>query len=201
MLVTSPFAVAGAIAATRDVKPRLVAAIVIGALPLVFLFQYPDGANVQWGGRYLLASGALLAVVGIVALLERGTRSFVAFVLAAVLVTGCGVAWLSERSHVVADSAAVLATRDPVVTIGLPHQLRERGAFYDPAAPRLTVDEPGDRSVALGILDATGAERFSVVARTPRQAPERFGDYARASSRSIEFLSGIRLTVAEYVRT
>jgi hypothetical protein len=201
MLVTSPFAVAGVIAATRDARLRPVAAIAIGALPLVFLFQYPDGANAQWGGRYLLAPGALLGVVGIVALLGRGTRPFVAFGIAAVLVTGCGVAWLSERSHVVADSAAVLASRDPVMTIGLPHQLREWGAFYDPAAPRLTMDEPGDRGSALGILDATRATHFTVVARTARQAPEHLGDYERVSARSIEFLSGIRFTVAEYTRT
>ncbi|MCJ7438361.1 MAG: hypothetical protein MUP97_11460 [Acidimicrobiia bacterium] len=200
MLVASPLAVAGVIAATRDSQMRRVATIAIGALPLVWFFQYRGGANPQWGGRYVLASAVLLAIVGTVALLERGAKALAPVVIAAVLFTGCGVAWLSVRSHAIADAASVLEAREPILSSGLPHQLREWGAFYSPDRRWLTAETSGELPTALAVLDETGADRFTLVARLRAEAPKRLGAYERRSVRSISFLIDIRLTVAQYRR-
>jgi hypothetical protein len=198
MLVTSPLAVAGLVAATRDSQLRRAAAIAVGALPLVWFFQYRGGANPQWGGRYVLASGVLLAILGTIALHERGKRSLAPMLVAALLVTGCGVAWLSVRSHAVADAAAVLDTDDPILTNGLPHQLREWGAFYGPERRWLTAENERELPTALAVLRDSGADRFTLVARVPSEAPERLGGYRRVSRRPLAFVSGIDFVVARY---
>ena len=55
----------------------------------------PGGAGPQWGGRYVLLSGVLLAVVGIVVTARRA--ALVATIAACrCVVTGCGVVWLSD---------------------------------------------------------------------------------------------------------
>ncbi len=60
LLIASPFAAVGlALGWRSDVRVITVMAVV--ALPLVWFFQYSGGAGPQWGARYTLLSGALLA--------------------------------------------------------------------------------------------------------------------------------------------
>lgn len=205
MLVASPLAVAGVVAGLDrrwSTRPAwLVGAIAIAALPLVWLYQYRGGANPQWGGRYILCSGVLLAVLGVVALVARGKRALVPALVAALLVTGCGLAWLSIRSHSVADTARVLETTDdPVLTIGLPHLLREWGAFYRPERPLLTVERDSELPVALDILEGVGASGLTVVARVPAEAPRRLGPFVRTGSAPLGWTPGVDLVVARYHR-
>jgi hypothetical protein len=200
-LVASPLAVVGLVAATRDRRLLRPVAIAVVALPMVWLFQYSGGANPQWGGRYVLCSGVLLAVAGIVALGTRGPGALAPFAVVALLVTGAGVGWLAVRSHAVADAVeSVVAGRDPVVTTGLPYFLREGGAFSDPGRRWLDAEVRRELPVAVDVLDRGGADRFTLVARFRRQAPGHLGPYERNAVRSIDFLSDIRLTVAQYRR-
>jgi hypothetical protein len=204
MLVASPLAVAGVAAgltARWTTRPtRVVAAIAIAAAPVVWLYQYPGGANPQWGGRYILCSGALLAVLGVVALVARGRAALVPVLLAGLLVTGSGLAWLSVRSHSVADAAQVLETDDPVLTIGLPHLLREWGASYRPDRRMLTAENDSELPVALGVVEATGATRLTVVARYARQAPRHLGSFVRTTREPLTWTPGVHLAVARYRR-
>jgi len=200
MLVASPLAVAGLVGGWSSTSGRRVAAIAIGALPLVWLYQYRGGANPQWGGRYVLLSGALLAVLGVVALCARGRSALVPIVVAGLLVTGCGLGWLSVRSQGVADSAAVLDTTAPVLSIGLPHQLREWGASYGPERRWLTAELASELPVALDVLDAVGARRLTVVARTRSQAPRRLGPFVRTGREALPGVPGVDLVVARYQR-
>jgi hypothetical protein len=201
MLVTSPLAVAGALTCGSDrrfVRPALIA---LGALPLVWWFQYGGGANPQWGGRYVLCSGALLAVVGVVALARRGPRALVLPALLAALVTGAGVAWLSERSHAVAHSMEQITDRPgPIVTTGLPHLLREGGAFFTPGSRWLTAEVGSEVPAALAVLERRQARGFTLVARFRRQAPAWLGDYRRVDRHHIGFVGDVELTVARYRR-
>jgi len=200
-LVTSPLAVVGLVAATSDRRLLRPVAIAIVALPMVWLFQYGGGANPQWGGRYVLCSGVLLAVAGIVALGTRGRGALAPFAVAALLMTAAGVGWLSVRSHAVADAVeSVVAGRTPVVTTGLPYFLREGGAFSGPRRRWLDAEVPREVPVAVDVLDRDGADQFTLVARFRRQAPAHLGPYERESVRSVEYLSDIRLTVARYRR-
>ena len=105
MLIASPFAAVGLLLAWRRPALRLPAAIACVALPVVWYAQYQGGADPQWGGRYILLSGALLAVAGVV-VLRRAPRAFVAVVVLAALTTAMGIGWLSVRSHTTADGMA-----------------------------------------------------------------------------------------------
>jgi hypothetical protein len=204
MFVASPLAVAGIASGltggwvTRSA--RVVGAIAIAALPIVWLYQYRGGANPQWGGRYILCSGVLFAVLGVVALVRRGRAALVPALVAAVLVTGCGLAWLSIRSHSVADAARVLETDEPVLTIGLPHLLREWGAWYRPDRHTLTVERDSELPIALEVLDASAASRLTLVARSPGEAPRHLGPFVRASREPLGWTPGTTLVVARYVR-
>jgi len=205
MLVASPLAVAGVVAGLSrrwSTRPALLAGtIAIAALPLVWLYQYRGGANPEWGGRYILCSGVLLAVLGVVALVARGRNALVPALVAGLLVTGCGLAWLSIRSHSVADSARVLETTDdPVLTIGLPHLLREWGAFYGPDRPLLTAERDSELPVALDVLDGAGAVDLTVIARVPAEAPRRLGPFVRTASAPLAWTPGVDLVVARYHR-
>ena len=121
--------------------------------------------------------------------------------VAALLVTGCGVAWLSVRSHSVADSARVLETTDgPVLTIGLPHLLREWGAFYRPDRRLLTAERDSEVPVALDVLEGVGASELTVIARVPAEAPRRLGPFVRTASAPLAWTPGVDLVVARYRR-
>ena len=126
---------------------RLPAAIACAALPVAWYAQYQGGADPQWGGRYLLLSGALLAVAGVRRAagpqtgVGRGRRA-----RGARRPLG-GVGWLSVRSHTVADGmATILARHDELLISRQPHMLREGGAFYDRSAHWLTATD--DRELA-----------------------------------------------------
>ena len=60
MLTASPFAAIGVALGWRK-GVRIITVMAVAALPLVWAFQYSGGAGPQWGGRYTLLSGALLA--------------------------------------------------------------------------------------------------------------------------------------------
>ena len=199
MLVASPLAVVGLVAARRDRTSARLAAIALLAMPLVWLFRYGGGANAEWGGRYVLVSGVIFAVIGIRALARRGTAALATFAVASLLLTGCGVGWLVVRSRSVARALTELTGgSDPVVTRGLPQLLREGGAFYEPGDRWLTVEEPGELPVVLDVLDAGRPAHFTLIARYPSQAPQRLGSYSRAGTDRVGFLGDVELVVARY---
>ena len=67
LFVAFPLAIGAVLVRARG-KAQLVVVVAVGALPLVWAFQYLGGAGPQWGGRYILTSGVLLGVVATVRL-------------------------------------------------------------------------------------------------------------------------------------
>ena len=64
VLTACPLAIAGFLAVrTSRARPWLIVAL--ATMPLVWFSQHPDGLRPQWGGRYLLMSSLLLAIVGL----------------------------------------------------------------------------------------------------------------------------------------
>ncbi len=199
LLTASPLAVVGICVAGRDRAFRIPAAIALGSLPLVWAFQYSGGANPQWGGRYVLLSGFLLAVIG-ATMLERVPRAVTtACVALAVFVTLAGVRWLEVRSNQVADGmGTIVATKDVVVVRGLPHLLREAGASYSPTRRWLTAETDDELPDALDVVAATGDERFRLVGRRAAQTPRELDGWTRVSRRDVRLVGDISLSVAEY---
>jgi len=201
LLVASPLAVVGIVASGRRPSFRRPVTIAAVALPLVWAFQYGGGANPQWGGRYLLLSGLLLAVVAAVALESAPWRSVAAVVVVAGTITGAGLAWLAVRSHAFARAVSVAAAEPgPVVTTDLPHFWREGGGFYTPARRWLTAETIAQLPAAVDVVRRLNAPSFTLVSRTPGEAPSRLGPYTRRSRRALPVVSGIDVAVSRYGR-
>ena len=178
LLIASPLAVTGLVVAGRRRAFTRPVAIALLALPLVWWFQYGGGAAPQWGGRYELTSGLLLAVVATVALERAPWRAVLAVVAMAGAVSIAGLAWLSVRSHAVARAVSTVAAEpNPVVTTGLPDFWREGGGFSTPTRRWLTAEFPDQLPGAVTVLARLDASSFTLVSRTPAEAPPRLGAY------------------------
>lgn len=185
---------------TAGSAARLVLAVAVGSLPLVWAFQFTGGATPQWAGRYILPSGLLLGAVGITCL-PRLTRWAAAFlVVLAVSVTGFGLAWLSVRSHDVGQAAAALARRpEPVLVSRVAHLEREAG-WYAGGHQWLTAATSADLADAVRVLDASGTTTFALVAEAGKPAPSLPGWQETATDRQ-RFITDTWLTITTYVRT
>ncbi|HEY5164443.1 MAG TPA: hypothetical protein VIJ44_00690, partial [Acidimicrobiia bacterium] len=152
-------------------------------------------------GRYLLLSGLLLAVVAAVALESAPWRSAAAVVVVAGTITGAGLAWLSVRSHAFARAvSAAAAEPGPVVTTDLPHFWREGGGFYTPGRRWLTAETTAQLPAAVDVVRRLDAPSFTLVSRTPGEAPQRLGPYRRGSRQALPVVSGIDVAVSRYHR-
>ena len=198
MLTASPFAAVGLCLGWRK-GLRLPLVVAVLALPLVWALQYSGGAGPQWGGRYTLLSGALLAVVAVVTL-ERRRAAFVAVLLISVLVSGLGVAWLSQRSRTVAAGFETIVARHDQALISVEaHALREGGAFYDSSNRWLTATTETELVRAADILRDRDIGEFALVASEGRPTPSRIGKFAKRGTQRIEFLRpDVALEVVTY---
>lgn len=201
MLVASPLAVFGLVVANRRPEFRRPVAVALLALPIVWAFQYGGGAGPQWGGRYELTTGFLLAVVAAVALERAPWRAVVAVVGLAAALTGVSLAWLAVRTHDFARTiGAVAAEPGPIVTTSptLLHFWREGGAFYTPTRPWLTAPSSADVRQAAALLEHLHEPGFTLVSLDLRQAPEVLGPYRQAGHRSLPLVGTIRVQVVRY---
>ncbi|HET7719804.1 MAG TPA: hypothetical protein VFK43_07555, partial [Acidimicrobiales bacterium] len=180
---------------------RLLLAIALLALPLVWAFQFTGGAGPQWGGRYILPSGLLLLVVGVTCLpLIAGWARTTIIVLAAG-VTCFGLAWLSVRSHGVANAAEALARRpEPVLVSRNAHLVRE-GGWYAGEKRWLTAQGAADLAEALRVLDEAGVPSFDLVAYVDDPPPGEFPGWMPTSVFTVPYLIGDVFQVTTYVRT
>lgn len=183
----------------RDVAGMLVA-VGLGALPLVLATQFRGGAPPQWGGRYLLVSGLLLAVAGWALLAERPWPVQTGFVLLAVAVTALGLAWTSVRTSDVSRTMATLNGRpEPVVVSGVYHLAREGGASYGDKR-WLTLSSSAGPSAAASVLRAAGVDRFASV-ELADEAPLAYPGYARVNAGALRLFDGVDLRISGWRRS
>ncbi len=188
LLAASPLAAVGVMLAWRLPKLRYPAAVAVAALPIAWLSQFSGGADPQWGGRYILLSGALLAVAGYVVLRDH-RRALVSVLVVAGLVTAGGVAWLSVRSHTVADGMATILARDDEMLISRQtHMLREAGAFYDVDRKWLTATTAPELRRAVAIARASGVREFALIGGSDQAAPASIGEYRRGARELVPFI-------------
>ncbi|MDQ1532367.1 MAG: hypothetical protein QOF28_128, partial [Actinomycetota bacterium] len=166
-----PITVFGAVLAWRDARRRILAVIALVALPGVWLLQYTGGAGPQWGGRYVLCTAFLLAVVGIVATEALPHWSRLAALALCVGITLGGVRYLEIRTHQgakVADTIAALP--DDVVISRFAHLFREAGSRYAPEQHWLTALSDDDLALAATVARRHDAATVAVVSEPGRRA-------------------------------
>jgi hypothetical protein len=202
LATTTPIAVVGLTWTWRSGLGRLIGAVAVMALPLVWAFEFTGGAAPQWGGRYILASGLLLAAVGATSLgnLERWAQGL--FVLLAIAVTTFGISWLSVRSHQVARTAVALKQfPEPVLVSRLAFVVREWGAYDGTVLDRRWLTAPTDRDLepAANVLQQAGVDTFATVELVTQPRIDRVGPYRRSGPGTrVKFLPGADLRVTPY---
>jgi multisubunit Na+/H+ antiporter MnhC subunit len=202
LLTASPFAAVGLLLAWRSRTLRWPVLLAVCALPIAWATQFTGGADPQWGGRYLLLSGVLLAVAGL-AVLREHTRAVAAVLALSVLVTLGGLTWLSVRSHTVADGMeTILARHDDMLISRQTHLLREGGAFYDSERRWLTATTRGQLDRAVRIAEGTGTPEFAIIDGPDRTTPRHLGDYRRGATQLVSFIRpDVKVAVTTYRRT
>jgi hypothetical protein len=198
LFTACPLAAAGLALAWSRGAFRLPALLAVVTLPIVWIAQYSGNAKPQWGGRYVLLSAVLLAVIAVVALRDRRV-ALVTTVAFSLVVTLCGVAWLSERSHAIADGMETLIARnDQAVVSTEGHLLREGGAFYHAGRHWLTATSRPQLLRAVRIVGDAGDTEVAVVAPARQPLPARLGRFTRARADRLEIRPGERLQVVTY---
>jgi hypothetical protein len=147
-------------------------------------------------------SGALLVVVGVVAL--AGRRGALAAVLGlSLFVTAFGVTWLSVRSHGVASAFEVIVARhDQAVISGEAHVLREGGAFYEAEAHWLTATSNRQLHAAVRVVRNAGDREFAYVIGDGARAPRAIDGFVRVGTQHVAFLGpNVPLEIVEYHRS
>lgn len=201
VLTASPLAVAGLALGWSDVRGARVAVAALAPLPLVWLFQFSGGAGPQWGGRYVLTTGVLLAVVGVVAARRASRAAAIVVVALGLVVSACGAAWLSVRSHAVADAMERLVVRHDESVLSLEaHLLREGGAFFDGDRRWLTAIDAGQVDEAVRVLRRAGVRQVAVITRAGSPRPDALGPFRRGAADGLELLPGVRFTITTYQR-
>ena len=201
MVAATPFVAVGVALGWRTTATRLLLALAIVPLPLVFAFQYVGGAGPQWAGRYLLPSGLLAAVVGIVESRRMLAWARTGLIVLSVGVTAFGLAWLSVRSHGVAGAGTALAERQEDVLIAPDGFVaREFGATYG-QRDWLAAGTPDDVRFAVDVAAASGAETFALVVVEPTTPPPDFDGWIVGPSDPLAFLTGTDFVVTTYCRS
>ena len=168
-------------------------------MPIAWYAQYQGGADPQWGGRYILTSGTLLAIAGCVALQGR-RRALVAVVTLAAVTTLAGIGWLAVRSNTTADGmATIVARHDQALISRQPHMLREGGAFYDSSEHWLSATTDAQLRRAVEIVQESGADEFALIGGSDQTAPRTLGGFARGRTELVPFIRpDVSLAVTTY---
>ena len=206
MFAAAPVAAAGFVAGLvrRDPLRRALTLVAVAQLPAIWMLQWSGNHVAQWGGRYTLLPGALLTVVGAVALFETTTwRLYRIGMLGVATAIGTfGFAWHVERSHQVATAFQTIDAlpAGTVVVSTDANALREGGAFFGYGTRWLrvaTVDEvvtPGGLADQLAIDDLT-----LLTPAAANAAPRVPGSYRMVEQRVLA-MPGVDLMLRRYTR-
>ena len=110
-----------------------VAVAAVAAVPFIWLTSSTGLLVPQWGGRYLLLTGALLTVVGAVELERRAlTPPAVALVAMALIVGSVGAAWHAVRTNAYGSAIARIQAvpAAAVIVSSYDHLGREAGSWH-----------------------------------------------------------------------
>jgi hypothetical protein len=198
LIASTPLAAAGLVLGWRSLAGRYLLGVGLLALPIVWATQFQGGAAPQWAGRYLLVSGLLFGVAGIVALPRLRMWAQRAFVGMAAVITGFGLLWTSMRTNDIGAALATLNRRpEPVVVSRIGHLAREGGAFYGDKR-WLTAPDDEEQAFAVGVLEQAGIRQFALVDLEVTEEPDAPAGWRETGRDRLKFIGELDLTVITY---
>ena len=197
LLPTAPLALAAVVVLRcREPEAREMALAAVVAIAVVWLTQYTSNVVPQWSGRYVLASGLFLVVLGLRATVPIATRR--ALIGFSVAITLFGLVWTGQRTRDVSDFFGALdATQSDVVFSRDRNLLREAGARVV-GQQWLASDRAEDSTLAFEIARDARAETVLVIQRddqTDLSPPACYDEAGRARRR---FLPNATFTLVTY---
>ena len=191
----APLALAGIWTTRRSAEHRWLVATALGAMPVVWLLQWPGFLVAQWGGRYLLATGAILTAVACTALRRAAAPLLVACALVGLL----GAVWHVERSVAMGRLVdAVEDVPDDSVIVTFDVNLgREAGGTYG-GVRWLAVGED-EADLAADVVAAHRPAHLTVVHREGQDEPPPFAGYELEATEERTAL-GNTWVIARYAR-
>ena len=198
LTAATPIAVVGLVLGWASVASRYLLGLGVLALPIVWATQFQGGAAPQWAGRYILVSGLLFGVAGIVALQRLQQWAQLAFVGTAVVITVFGLVWTSVRTNDIASSLDALNGRpEPVLVSRIGHLAREGGAFYRERR-WLTATSDDEQDLAVEVLERAGVDRFALVDLRDAGSRKVPAGWREVGRDSIELVDDITLGITTY---
>lgn len=202
LLATTPLAVVGATIGLRPTRSRPLVLLAVMSLPVVWSVQYTGGLAAQWGGRYLLLSGWILAVVACsmaestavpqVRVVVRGVAAL------GVLVAAVGISWSVQRTHVTAEAGRALDSLDaPIVVFWSSLDSRQAGAIAT-ENHWLAAEDEADRTEAAGIIGRLDAPSFAYVDLEFIGDVPDFPGFVPTGEQAIPYLSGFSYRVTTF---
>ena len=168
----APFSLAGVWGGRRSPEHRWIVTTALGALPVVWTLQWPGLLVTQWGGRYILTTGALLTAVGcaVVPLGGGAWRRAAPLLVASVLIGFLSMFWHVQRTAAIGRVVdAVEAVPDDTVVVTFDVNLgREAGGTYGDVRWLAVGDEDEARS-AVDVLAAYRPANLTVVRRNDQE--------------------------------
>lgn len=200
LVAATPLAGVGLARGWSTPDRRFVALVALVALPLVWAVQPTEGVAPVWGARYLLLSGLLLGVLGVVALRELPSWARLGGIVLAAAVTASGLVWMSVRTHQVAAAVEALDRRpEPVLVSRIGQLFTEAGGVYD-GQRWLLATSAGELREALAVVDAAGEEEIAVVSLSGGEAPAVAG-FCPVGTDRLRLVLDVRLDVTTYRAT
>lgn len=171
MLAAFPLAL-GAVLIRRAEIERLVVAMAVVALPLVWAFQYLGGAGPQWGGRYTLTSMVLLGTMATIGLRTRLPVVSAGLTALSLAIAASSVLWLGVRSRSVDTLFQDLRAIDADVLVARGAFLLREGGAATVGQRWLSVDSDVTYDVAIAAAEASGATRLAVLEYDADRLPD-----------------------------
>lgn len=200
LIPTTVFAAAGAWFGLRRPSYRLMAALALVPVPIVFFTQYAAGAVPQWGGRYLLFTGYLLTILGCTALVKIHKELFWTLVAAGVAVTATGVWFASIRTNLIEEDFDLIeAVSDGEVVVWYDPVIAREGGVNVIGQRWLTTFGNGQTDLVLEVLDVNDVDRFVFIDTAGAEAPafDGFEPASEIGEWETSWIISQRLTVFE----
>lgn len=197
LAATTPVAVLSLSRVWDDADRRFIASIAVAGMPLVWAFGYTGGAGPQWGGRYLLLSGALLlAVAPTVFTSPAAVRCLQRVAAVGLSITLIGVLFAVQRTHGNADAMRELAARDEAVLLfHSPHRSREGGVLVLDEHWWATPDDE-TRAEAGRLLLTMGVDRVAIVGGWHNDEPPEVPGWVMVEKDLVFLVGRLALAVA-----
>ncbi len=201
LLIVTPLAIVGAVLGVADHQSRPLAALALGAMPLVWMVQYSAGMAAQWGGRYLLLSGWLLIVLAC-GLSSAALRQIVTMTAAIGFATSAlGAVWTVQRTNAIAETSAELALVDAdVVVFNSSLDARQTGSVA--VSHRwLAADGPDELLEVFDVLASASVDQFAFIDVDFGGEPIDIDGFEIVGDDRIDYLSGFQYRVTFFERS